>query len=63
MLRVLGTLWSSLGAYYYEIFPWTVMNLLWFVGALLLPTLGISIFPHAPYLPTVLVILILMAAA
>lgn len=59
-------LWSTLGDYYYEILPFTALNLLWLACLLGLPLIGGSIvraFPVAPALLAFLASLICIPPA
>ncbi|MGI8914839.1 MAG: hypothetical protein ACR2JY_13840 [Chloroflexota bacterium] len=53
MLRLFRLLWSTLGDYYYEILPFTALNLMWLIALLGLPLIGggiVRAFPVAPAL-------------
>ena len=51
------SLWSSLGDYYYEIIPFTAINLMWVVCLLGLPLIGGAIVRVAPSPPSLLAFL------
>ncbi|MCL4508887.1 MAG: YesL family protein [Chloroflexi bacterium] len=63
MWRVVSSLWGTLGAYYYEIITWTAINLLWFVGGVVLPAFGIATFLRTPFLLSLLFAFVLCIAA
>ncbi len=54
MLRVLRLLWSTLGDYYYEILPFTAINLMWLVCLVGAPLIGGAIVKAFPVPPALL---------
>lgn len=57
MLRLFRLLWSTLGDYYYEILPFTALNLLWLGCLLGLPLVGGGIVRAFPVAPAILAFL------
>lgn len=58
MLRLFRLLWSTLGDYYYEILPFTALNLLWLVCLLGLPLIGGAVVRAFPVAPSILAFLV-----
>lgn len=57
MLRTFRLLWSTLGDYYYEILPFTALNLMWIICLFGLPFLGGAIVRAVPTPPALLAFL------
>lgn len=57
MLRTFRLLWSTLGDYYYEILPFTAVNLMWIICLFGLPLLGGAAVRALPVPPMLLVFL------
>jgi uncharacterized membrane protein YesL len=57
VLRLFRLLWSTLGDYYYEIIPFTALNLMWLAALFLLPLIGGGIVRAFPVPPAILAFL------
>jgi uncharacterized membrane protein YesL len=57
VLRLFRLLWSTLGDYYYEILPFTALNVMWLFCLLILPLIGGGIVRAFPVAPAILAFL------